>query len=75
MKYSLREEAAAEIRKHARERGFAHARAMCPKCVRETLNGDSSEEIQLDMSIEEYLVESVREKPQWRLVLEGKRED
>ena len=46
----------------------AHAGLICPKHVKLILN-ENDESIGLDISLEEYLVEVLKEKPEWRVIL------
>ncbi len=41
---------------------------ICPKHVKLILN-ENDESIGLDISLEEYLVEAIKEKPEWRVIL------
>ena len=56
-----------ELRRVGRDRN-AVAGIVCPKCVKAAFNFEY-DDIDIDVPLEEYLVEAVKETPRWRVML------
>ena len=56
-----------ELRRVGREHN-AVAGIVCPRCVKAAFNFEY-DDIDIDVPLEEYLVEAVRETPRWRVML------